>query len=99
MRNLSRIAILATLNALVPALAAESSGILDRIKADKAITVAYSGDSLPFAYTESNGEAMGYTIDLCKRVIAQVGRAIGVPNLKVNWVAAGTAQRLEMVAG
>ena len=99
MRYLSRIAILAALNALVPAFAAESSETLDRIKADKAITVAYSGDSLPFAYTETNGEPMGYTIELCKRVIAQVGRAVGVPNLKVNWVAAGTTQRLDMVAG
>ena len=80
------------------ALAQSGSKTLDRIKAAKAINVAYAGDSLPFAYKETNGEPRGYSIDLCNRVIAQIGRAVGVPNLKVNWVAAATPQRLDMVA-
>jgi ABC-type amino acid transport substrate-binding protein len=80
------------------AFAQSGSKTLDRIKAAKAINVAYAGDSLPFAYKETNGEPRGYSIDLCNRVIAQIGRAVGVPNLKVNWVAATTPQRLDMVA-
>ena len=85
--------------ALAPqAFAQSGSKTLDRIKAAKAINVAYAGDSLPFAFTEKNGEAMGYSIELCKRVIAQIGRAVGVPNLKVKWIAATTPQRLELVA-
>src|SRR5690349_19045835 len=80
------------------ALAQSGSKTLDRIKAAKAINVAYAGDSLPLAYKENNGEPRGYSIDLCNRVIAQIGRAVGVPNLKVNWVAATTPQRLDMVA-
>ena len=85
--------------ALAPhAFAQSGSKTLDRIKAAKAINVAYAGDSLPFAYKETNGEPRGYSIDLCNRVIAQIGRAVGVPNLKVNWVAAATPERLDMVA-
>jgi len=83
--------------ATIPAAFAQSSPTLARIKAAGAINVAYSADSLPFSFTETNGEAMGYSIDLCKRVIAQVGRAVGVPNLKVNWIPANTPARLEMV--
>jgi ABC-type amino acid transport substrate-binding protein len=71
---------------------------LAKIKAAKAINVAYSPDSLPFSLTGSNGEASGYTIDLCKRVIAQIGRAVGDSNLKVNWIAGQVAERLQMVA-
>lgn len=80
------------------ALAQGGGDTLARIKSARAINVAYAADSLPFAFTETNGEPMGYTVDLCKRVIAQVGRATGVPNLKVNWIPASTPQRLEMVA-
>jgi glutamate/aspartate transport system substrate-binding protein len=71
---------------------------LARIKAAKAINVAYSPDSLPFSITAPNGEASGYTIDLCKRVIAQIGRAVGDSSLKVNWIAGQVGERLQMVA-
>ena len=83
--------------AVAPQALAQSK-TLDRIKSTKTINVAYAGDSLPFAFTESNGEAMGYSIELCKRVIAQIGRAVGVPDVKVKWIAATTPQRLDMVA-
>jgi len=83
---------------LSSAFAASAPDTLGRIRADKTIRVAYSGESLPFSYTEVNGEASGYSIDLCKRVIAQVGRAVDVPDLKVKWIAASTPERLRMVA-
>ena len=60
---------------------------LGKIKAAKAINVAYSPETLPFSYKETDGQPAGYSIDLCKRIIAQIGRAVGEPNLKVNWLA------------
>jgi ABC-type amino acid transport substrate-binding protein len=80
------------------AFAAATADTLGRIRADKVIRVAYSPDSLPFSYTETNGEPSGYSIDLCKRVVAQVGRVAGLPELKVQWIAASTPERLRMVA-
>ena len=71
---------------------------LARIKAAKSINVAYSPDSLPFSMTGSAGEPSGYTIDLCKRAIAQIGRTVGDGNLKVNWIPGSVSERLEMVA-
>ncbi len=75
---------------------ASAADTLARIKSAKSLTVAYSPDSLPFSFSD-NGTPVGYSIDLCKRVIAQIGRAVGVPNLDVKWVPAQTAQRLQMV--
>jgi glutamate/aspartate transport system substrate-binding protein len=71
---------------------------LGKIKSAKAINVAYSPESLPFSFTETNGQPAGYSIDLCKRVIAQIGRAVGEPNLKVNWLPGSVTERLQMVA-
>src|SRR5438874_7607822 len=71
---------------------------LARIKAMKAITVAFSADSLPFSYVESNNQPAGYSIDLCKRVIAALGRATGVPDLKINWVVDTVPNRIALIA-
>jgi ABC-type amino acid transport substrate-binding protein len=71
---------------------------LARIKAAKQITVAFSGDSLPFSFVDDKRQPAGYSIDLCKRVVAQVGRTVGVPDLKVNWVVGTVTERLAMVA-
>jgi glutamate/aspartate transport system substrate-binding protein len=83
----------------VPGAMAQSTvDTLGRIKAARAINVAYSPDSLPFSLKEQNGEAAGYTIDLCKRVIAQIGRSVGDSDLKVNWIPGSVTERLQMVA-
>jgi glutamate/aspartate transport system substrate-binding protein len=71
---------------------------LGKIKSAKAINVAYSPESLPFSFAGANNEPAGYSIDLCKRVIAQIGRAVGEPNLKVNWLPGSVSERLQMVA-
>lgn len=71
---------------------------LAKIKAAKAINVAFSGDSLPFSFVGPGNEPAGYSIDLCKRVIAQIGRAVGEPSLKVNWLVGTVTERLQMVA-
>jgi glutamate/aspartate transport system substrate-binding protein len=97
-RILYAIALLGGAVAAHGALAQSSVDTLGRIKAAKAINVAYSPDSLPFSLKETSGEAAGYTIDICKRVIAQIGRTVGDTNLKVNWIAGTVTERLQMVA-
>jgi glutamate/aspartate transport system substrate-binding protein len=79
------------------AAAQSSPDAMARIKSAKAINVAFSPDSLPFSFTGPNNEAAGYSIDLCKRAIAQIGRAVGEPNLKVNWMPGSVTERLQMV--
>jgi glutamate/aspartate transport system substrate-binding protein len=80
------------------AMAQTNPGTLGKVKAAKAINVAYSPDSLPFSFNGPNNEPAGYSIDLCKRVIAQIGRAVGEANLKVNWLAGSVTERLQMVS-
>lgn len=71
---------------------------LAKIKAAKSITVAFSADSLPFSFVETNNQPAGYSIELCKRVIAGIGRAVGVPELAINWVVDTVPNRVTMVA-
>jgi ABC-type amino acid transport substrate-binding protein len=71
---------------------------LAAIKTAQQINVAFSGDSLPFSVVGAGNVPTGYSIDLCKRVIAHLGRVVGVPDLKVNWVVGTAAERVDMVA-
>ena len=83
-----------------PAAFAQSApNTLAKIRAAGSITVAFSGDALPFSFVESNNQPAGYSIDLCKRVIAAIGRAVGIADLKVNWVIDTVPNRIAMVAG
>ncbi len=96
-RLLFAIVIAATLGGLSMGASAHGDA-LARIKAAKAINVAFSGDSLPFSFVGTGNEPAGYSIDLCKKVIAQIGRAVGEPGLKVNWLVGSVTERLQMVA-
>ena len=78
--------------------AGTSRDTLRKLKSTGQINVAFSGDSLPFSFVDDKRQPAGYSIDLCKRVIAQLGSAAGVPDLKVNWVIGTVAERLAMVA-
>jgi glutamate/aspartate transport system substrate-binding protein len=78
--------------------AQKATDTLAKIKAAGAITVAFSGDSLPFSYVETNNQPAGYSIELCQRVIAGIGRAVGIPDLKVNWVIDTVPNRIAMIA-
>lgn len=80
------------------ALAQRAPDTLGKIKSAKAINVAFSGDSLPFSYVGDGNKPAGYSIDLCQRVIAGIGQAVGEPNLKVNWIVGTAAERVQMVA-
>ena len=81
------------------AVAQGNSPALARIKAAKAVNVAYSPDSAPFSSAAAGGVPVGYSIELCKRVVGQIARAVGEPDLKINWLAAAVAERMQMVAG
>ena len=79
------------------ALAQQAPNTLGKIKAAKTINVAFAADSLPFSFVGPDKVPAGYSIDLCKRVIARIGQVVGNPDLKVNWIAGSTPERLQMV--
>lgn len=55
---------------------------LDRIRANGAIYVGYRESSIPFSYMVGD-EVVGYSTDLCDRVIDAVRAKLGLPALKV----------------
>ena len=51
---------------------------------------------MPFSYVE-NKEVIGYTIDICKAVVASLEKQLKVQPLKVEWVPVTTQTRFDAV--
>ena len=95
----SRTLLAALVLALAPALAsAQPADRVKRIKDTRTIAVAHRTDAAPFSFLDDQKKPVGYSIDLCKRVISQLETQLGVPGLQVKWVPVTTQTRFEAVA-
>ncbi|MGC3997980.1 MAG: amino acid ABC transporter substrate-binding protein [Anaeromyxobacter sp.] len=90
--------ILLLLAALLPVLASAEPAdkTFDRIRSSKTIRLAYRTDAPPFSF-EKEGQPAGYSVDLCKRVVASLEQQLKVASLKVKWVPADVRTRLNLV--
>jgi ABC-type amino acid transport substrate-binding protein len=57
---------------------AQTSPVLDRIKAGGKIVIAHRESSVPFSYLDGNGKPVGYALDLCLRLAQTVRQKMGV---------------------
>jgi ABC-type amino acid transport substrate-binding protein len=86
------------LAALLPAMthAQATDKALQRIRDTKTVTIAYRTDALPFSH-EDGGKPAGYTVDLCKRIVASLEQQLKIQPLAVKWVPANVQNRLDLV--
>jgi glutamate/aspartate transport system substrate-binding protein len=67
---------------------------LEKIKSTKTIALGYRDSSVPFSYVGPTKEPMGYSVDLCTRVVEDLRRDLGVPDLQPRWVPVGVETRV-----
>ena len=84
--------------ALLPAMtnAQTTDKTLQRIRERKAITIAYRTDARPFSF-EEDGKPVGYSVDLCRRVVTSLEQQLKVQPLAMKWVPANVQTRLDLV--
>jgi ABC-type amino acid transport substrate-binding protein len=75
-----------------------ASPTLDRIKASGTITLGYRDGAAPFSARQRNGQVRGYSVELCEKIAAAVGRSLGIPELKVVWKPVDSESRIADVA-
>jgi len=95
-RNLQAPVALATLLAFAaPARALE--GTLKAVKDRKAFVIGYLKDAKPMSFQGPKGPD-GYSVELCRRIAAEVGKAVGIENLEIRYVPLTVQTRIEAVA-
>ena len=73
-------------------------GRLQKIADTKTITIAYRSDATPFSFTDDKQQVVGFSIDLCKRVVNLIERQIKVQGLQVKWLPVTVQTRFDAVA-
>lgn len=88
MRTQQIIAVLLCALALLlrPALAQESESTLDRIAESGQFRIGFVPDSPPMSFLDEKGNAVGYSIDLCREIAASIRSTLGLDSLDVSFV-------------
>lgn len=97
MKKLITVALLTSLLS-APALASELTGKLKAISQSKTLLLGYQSQSIPFSFSNQDGQALGYSVDLCKRVAASIKQQLNLAELEIKWIPLTLENRFDMVA-
>ena len=53
------------------------SGTLAKARSSGAVTIAYRESSIPFSYLNDRHEPIGYSIELCRRLVEAISGTVG----------------------
>lgn len=74
------------------------SRTLSRIRDTGVIVMGYRPGSSPFSYLDAQLKPVGYSIDLCERIVDSVRHRLALDDLEVKLVPVNSATRMPMVA-
>ncbi len=77
--------------------AQELTGTLRKIKESGTIVLGIRESSLPFSYLDDNQKPIGYSIDLCLKVVDGVKAKLKMPNLKVQFNPVSSQTRIPLM--
>jgi glutamate/aspartate transport system substrate-binding protein len=98
MRKLSKhILIGAVATALAAPMLAQAD-TLKKVKESGSITVGHRDASIPFSYLDDKQQPIGYSMDLCAKIVDAVKKELKMPNLKVNYQVVTSATRIPLLA-
>ena len=78
--------------------AQELTGVQRRVKDSGEITLGYRESSVPFSYLDDKQQPVGYSVDLCLRVVEAVKNELKLPALRVKYNPVTSATRIPLIA-
>jgi glutamate/aspartate transport system substrate-binding protein len=93
----SKAAAFLALAVLATAATAAHADTLGQIRKSGEIRLGYRTDAPPMSFTDANGQAAGYSVELCRRIATAVKDELKLANLKVTMVPLGNDDRIDAV--
>jgi len=87
------VAVLAT---AIPA-GAQETGTLKKIRENGEIVLGVRDASIPFSYADDSGQSVGYSVDLCMRVVDHLRQTLKMPGIKARQQLVTSANRVPLV--
>ncbi|MEW5709379.1 MAG: transporter substrate-binding domain-containing protein [Pseudomonadota bacterium] len=81
-----------------PTLAAELTGTMKKIKDTGAIVIGHREASIPFSYLDDQQRPIGYSMDICARIVEAVKKELNMPNLQVRYNPVTPQTRIPLMA-
>jgi glutamate/aspartate transport system substrate-binding protein len=97
MKILSTLMLCLLLTGTAIAQQANLSGTLKKAKDKNVITIGFRETSVPFSFLDDKQLPVGYSIDLCMKIIENVKRSINAPTLQVQYTPVNPQNRLPLV--
>jgi glutamate/aspartate transport system substrate-binding protein len=73
-------------------------GTLKKISETKSISIGHRDSSIPFSYLDDQQRVVGYSLDLCSRIIEAVKAELKINDLSVNLVPVTSATRIPLLS-
>jgi glutamate/aspartate transport system substrate-binding protein len=97
--RINRIVLLLLAFGVAAAVSAQDlTGTLKKVKDSGTITIGYRDASIPFSYLDDNQKPIGYSMDLCYKIVDAVKATLKMPNLKVALQPVTSATRIPLIA-
>lgn len=80
-----------------PAFAQQPSR-LDVIRQSGIITLGHPETSVPFAYLDGKQKPVGYTVEICEKIAAELKQSLNLPKLEVRYNPTTSATRIPLLA-
>ena len=74
------------------------SGTLKKIRDSGSITIGHRDASIPFSYYDDKQQPIGYSMDLCLRIVDAVRTELKMPKLDVKYQLVTSANRIPLMA-
>jgi ABC-type amino acid transport substrate-binding protein len=71
---------------------------LQRVKSNGEISIGFRADQFPFSYEGAKRKPVGYTIDLCHRIIGHMQEQFGKEPIRLRMIPLNPGNRVAMVA-
>jgi glutamate/aspartate transport system substrate-binding protein len=81
-----------------PASAQELTGTLKKIKETGAITIGHRDASIPFSYYDDKQQPVGFTLDICARIVDAIKAELKLPKIDVKYALVTSANRIPLIA-
>lgn len=77
---------------------AGDSPTLQRIQERGVVSIGHRETSIPFSYIGADNEPVGYSIDLCLKIVEAIEEQLGVDSLEVRYVPVTGQTRIPLIA-
>ena len=81
----------------LPTSAAWAADTLAKIRETRSVTLANRDASVPFSYLDENKNPIGYSIDLCNRIVEGILRELKLPQLNVVYLSVTPSTRIPAI--